>query len=170
MKKILLIAVLFSTICLSASLFAASSSYSRFSEKDIEVGLTPGFSVTQTTPNVAMDIGGIFNYFMWDNISLGFRFDAITSFKNSIFVFMPKAGYYHEIDDDFSAYINGGFGISYITNPKKAYATIGIPGVGVTYSITDHLSISLDTNLNTAIGKNASALIWSAGPLLKWKF
>lgn len=131
----------------------------------------PGFGVISNGVGPLMTIGAEGEYYFWEHLSVDFRIEAFTEFKNSIMSIMPRLRYVYDFDSHprWSVYGQGGVGLG-LYNGKHAAADISIAGGGVSWKWTDHWSVSGETNIHIFAGYGDTSFGWTIGPAFRYLF
>jgi opacity protein-like surface antigen len=112
-------------------------------------------------------------YFIINNLSLGFRLEDATDFgagkaPHNILSMTARVRYIFDVDQVWKAYLGLGFGAALIGDSHWA-ADIVTPNVGGYYQFNDHLSFGVDANMHILV-RSTTAVAFSLGPAVRWKF
>lgn len=97
--------------------------------------------------------------------------DLFTDFDASFVTFVPKVGYHHDLNDDWTLYGNAGLGyaVGFGAGSTNSFFDLALPGGGIAYHFNDDMSIAADMNMHILIG-NITAVVFSFGPQFRYSF
>lgn len=143
-------------------------------EKRIRTGVIgPGFGYFSRGYGAAMTMGFEGEYFFFERLSAGMRFELATRFKQPTWLsFVPQARYIFDFDRHprFAAYAQAGVGLAISAGDGTfAAVDIAIPGGGVWWQWTDRFSIGAETNLHI-LARSSVTVGWTIAPVVRYTF
>lgn len=128
------------------------------------------------TKNIDAMVSGAFEgeYFIMNNLSLGFRIEEATDFKlgdspHNVFSFVTKVRYIFDIDDPWAMYLGIGIGGALLGSTTWVGDIVPI-NVGGYYQYNDHLSFGIDANMHVFVRSSNVPIAFSLGPAFRWRF
>ena len=173
MKKLIAAAIVAIIVMATAIPSQAQTFYDR--KGRFQLGLVFP-SIFFGTKNIDAMLSGAFEgeYFIINNLSLGFRIEEATDFKlgdspHNVFSFVAKVRYVFDIDDPWAMYIGVGGGGALLG--KNTWAGDLVPvNIGGYYQYSDHLSFGIDANMHVFIRSGSTPIAFSLGPSFRWRF
>lgn len=143
-------------------------------EKRVRVGfIAPGIGVFSQGYGAAMVTGLEGEYFFFERLSAGMRFEVATKFEQPTWIsIVPRARYIFDFDRHprFAAYVQAGVGAAISAgNETLAAADIAIPGGGFWWQWTERFSVGADTNLHI-LARSQVAVGWTLTPTIHYIF
>ncbi len=172
MRKIV-ISVLAGIALFVATMVPAHAQY--YDRKDrFQVGaMFPG--ILFGNKNIDAMLSGAFEgeYFILENLSLGFRLQESTDFKmgdapHNVFSFGAIVRYTFDVAEDWAVYYGVGGGGALIGSSSWAGDFIPV-NFGGYYQFDDHLSFGVDSGMHVFVRSNTAVAFW-IGPMVRWKF
>ena len=142
--------------------------------KRFEAGLIgPGFAYVSRGYGPAMTIGLEGDYYFFERLSAGLRFEMETKFKSpTIISFVPHARYVFDFDNHprWAVYAQAGVGVA-ISAGSGTYAAcdIAIPAGGFWWQWTDNWSVGGETSLHI-YARSSVAVGWNIAPAIRYTF
>lgn len=142
--------------------------------KRIQVGfIGPGFAYVSRGYGPAMTFGLEGDYFFFEKLSAGIRFEMETKFKSpTIISFVPHARYVFDFDNHprWALYAQAGVGVAISAgNGTYAACDIAIPAGGFWWQWTDNWSVGAETSLHIYARSNVS-VGWNLSPAVRYIF
>ena len=156
---------------------AAPASYAPTAEgreKRFQVGLiAPGFAYVSRGYGPAMTFGLEADYYFFEKLSAGLRFETETKFKSpTILSFVPHARYVFDLDNHprWALYAQAGVGVAVSAGSGTYVACdIAIPAGGFWWQWTDQWSFGAETSLHIYARSNV-AVGWNISPAVRYMF
>ena len=143
-------------------------------EKRFQVGLVgPGFAWVSRGYGPAMTFGLEADYYFFEKLSAGLRFEAETKFKSpTILSFVPHARYVFDLDSHprWAFYAQAGVGVAVSAGSGTYVACdIAIPAGGFWWQWTDNWSFGAETSLHI-YARSSAAVGWNIAPAARYMF
>lgn len=133
----------------------------------------PGLAVISRGYNAAMTAGFEGEYFFFEKLSAGLRFEVATKFKSPTWIsIVPRARYVFDLDNHprWAIYAQAGVGAGISAgNGSYAAVDISIPGGGFWWQWTDRFSVGADTNLHI-FARSEVTVGWTLAPAIRYIF
>lgn len=143
-------------------------------EKRFALGFVgPGFAYFSRGYGPAMTFGLEGEYYFFERLSAGLRFDMGTKFKSPTLIsIVPRIRYVFDLSNHprWAIYGTAGVGVG-LSAGGGTYAAcdIAIPGGGFWWQWTEHLSIGLDSTFHI-LARSTVAVGWTFAPALRYIF
>jgi opacity protein-like surface antigen len=172
MKKLVL-AVLVACALIAGATAADAQSFNE-RKGDFQIGIVAP-SIFFGTKNIDAMMSAALEgeYFILNNLTLGFRIEDATDFKmtdppHNVLSMTARVRYIFDVDDQWKAYLGAGFGAALLGSSQWA-ADIAVPNVGGYYQFNDNFSLGVDANMHVLV-RSQTAFVFSLGPAFRWKF
>ncbi|HPQ80262.1 MAG TPA: hypothetical protein PLZ86_00870 [bacterium] len=142
--------------------------------KSFQVGFVgPGFAYVTRGYGPAMTFGLEGDYYFYERLSAGVRFEMETKFKSpTIISFVPHARYVFDFDDHprWAVYAQAGVGVAISAgNGSYAACDIAIPAGGFWWQWKENWSLGAETGLHIYARSNV-AVGWNISPAIRYTF
>lgn len=133
----------------------------------------PGFGYYSRGYGPAVTFGFDGEYFFFERLSAGLRFEMATKFKSPTLIsIVPQARYIFDFDRHprFAAYAQAGVGVGIAAGGGSyAAADIALPGGGFWWQWTDKWSVGAETNFHILV-RSVVAVGWTISPAMRYIF
>lgn len=143
-------------------------------EKRFVVGFVgPGFGYFNRGYGATMTMGIEGEYYFFERLSAGLRFDAATKFKSpTLLSIVPRIRYVFDLSNHprWAMYGTAGVGVGIaVGNGSYTACDIAIPGGGFWWQWTEHLSVGADSTFHI-LARSSVGVGWTIAPAIRYIF